>query len=149
MRLSWLRLFWAGVLILGAIIVYFATSGAGDRLLHREVETQLSRLLAGQVKIARVDVRFEDGLLIEARGLEAYPNPDGGAPSLRASRVLAWVDILAVLVGRLELSTLILEGPRIRIEQRADGSFVGLPLPPMPAPARAVDAADLTLASLA
>jgi hypothetical protein len=132
-RRSWLRLFWAGVLICGAIVGYLVISGVGDRLLHQEIETQLSRLLAGPVEIAQVDVRFENGLLIEAHGLEAYPHPDGGSPSLRANRVLAWVDILAVLVGRLELSTLILEGLQIRIEQRADGSFLGLPLPAMPA----------------
>jgi hypothetical protein len=132
-RRSWLRLFWSGVLICGVIVGYLVISGVGDRLLHQEIETQLSRLLAGPVEIAHVEVRFEDGLLIEAHGFEAYPNPDGGSPSLRAHRVLAWVDILAVLVGRLELSTLILEGPQVRIEQRADGSFVGLPLPPMPA----------------
>lgn len=129
MRRSWLRLFWAGVVICGAIVGYLVSTGAGDRLLHHEIETQLSRLLAGPVEIAKVDLRFEDGLRIEAHGFEAYPNPDGGVPALRASRVLAWIDILAILVGRLELSTLILEGPQLRIEQRADGSFVGLPLP--------------------
>jgi hypothetical protein len=116
----------------GAIAGYLATSGVGERLLHQEIETQLSRLLSGKVEIAEVELRFANGLRVEARGLEAYPSPDpSGQPALRASRVVAWVDLLALLVGRLELSTLILDGPHLRIEQEADGSFARLPLPRM------------------
>ena len=129
-RRSWLRLFLAGVVVVGAIAGYLVSSGLGERLLHQEIETQLSRLLSGRVEIAEVELRFADGLRLEARGLEAYPSPDpSGRPALRAARVLAWIDLLALLVGRLELSTLILDGPHLRIEQEADGSFVGLPLP--------------------
>jgi hypothetical protein len=129
-RRSWLRLFLAGVLVLGVIAGYLVSSGLGERLLHQEIETQLSRLLSGQVEIAEVELRFADGLRLEARGLEAYPSADPtGQPALRASRVLAWIDLLALLVGRLELGTLILDGPHLRIEQNADGSFVRLPLP--------------------
>ncbi len=141
---SWLRLFWAGVLICGAIVGYLAISGVGARLLHEEIETQLSRLLNGPVEIAEVDLRFENGLCIEAHGLEAYPNPDGDVPALRASRVLAWVDLLAILVGRLELSSLILEGPLVRIEQRSDGSLIGLPLAPFAAPTHSKEGTDKT-----
>ena len=143
MRRSWLRLFWAGVFICAVIVGYLAISGVGDRLLHQEIETQLGRLLAGHVEIARVEVRFEDGLLIEAHGFEAYPRPEGDMPALRASRVLAWVDMLAILVGRLELSTLILEGPQIRIEQRADGSFIGLPIPSSTGPNKKTKASSV------
>jgi len=133
-RRSWLRLFLAGVLVAGAIAGYLVTSGLGERLMHQEIETQLSRLLSGKVEIAEVELRFADGLRIEARGLEAYPSPDpGGQPALRANRVVAWVDLLALVIGRLELSTLILDGPHLRIEQEADGSFARLPLPRMAA----------------
>jgi len=129
-RRSWLRLFLAGVVVVGAIAGYLASSGLGQRLLHQEIETQLGRLLSGRVEIAEVELRFVDGFRVEARGLEAYPSLDpSGQPALRANRVLAWIDLLALLIGRLELSTLILDGPHLRIEQRADGSFVQLPLP--------------------
>jgi hypothetical protein len=131
-RRSWLRLFLAGVVIVGIIAGFLVSSGLGERLLHQEIETQLGRLLSGRVEIAEVELRLIDGLRVEARGLEAYPSPDPtGQPALRANRVLAWVDLLALLIGRLELSTLILDGPHLRIEQRADGSFVQLPLPPI------------------
>ena len=130
MRRSWLRLFLAGVIVAGILTGYLVSSGLGRRLLHQEIETQLGRLLSGRVTIAEVELRFVDGLRFEARGLEAYPNADPeGQPALRASRVLAWIDFLALLIGRLELSTLVLEGPHLRVEQAADGSFPGLPLP--------------------
>ncbi len=132
MRRSWLRLFWLTVVLVGAAAGYLVSSGLGTRLLHREIETQLSRLLEGPVEIRQVEVRWDDGLHIEAREVSAYPSPMPDAPpSLRARRVLAWVDVVALLVGRLEISTLVLEGPHVRIVQNPDGSFVGLPLPPL------------------
>ena len=100
-----------------------------DRL-HREIETQLSRLAQGPVEISSVEVHLRDGLQVEAREVSAYPSPtEGEPPILRARRVLAWVDFVALLIGRLELSTIILEGPHIRLVQNADGSFAGLPIP--------------------
>ena len=130
MQRSWLRLFWLTVVLVGVLAGYLVSSGLGTRLLHREIETQLSRLAQGPVEISTVEVHFRDGLQVEAREVSAYPNPiAGNPPILRARRVLAWVDFLALLIGRLELSTLILEGPHIRLVQQADGSFAGLPIP--------------------
>jgi len=127
---SWLRLFWLTVVLVGVLAGYLVSSGLGTRLLHREIETQLSRLAQGPVEISSVEVHFRDGLQVEAREVSAYPSPIAGDPPiLRARRVLAWVDFLALLIGRLELSTLILEGPHIRLVQHADGSFAGLPIP--------------------
>ncbi|MCP4908474.1 MAG: hypothetical protein GY910_26165 [bacterium] len=132
MRRSWLRLFWLTVVLVGAVAGYLVSSGLGTRLLDREIEIQLSRLLEGPVEIGEVDVRWENGVLVEARDVSAYPSPTPGAPpALRARRVLAWVDLVALLIGRLELSTLILEGPHVRIVKGEDGSFVGLPLLPI------------------
>ena len=134
MRRSWLRLFWAGVLIAAAGLGYLVSSGLGERLLHREIEIQLSRRLGSRVSIEQVETRWEDGLWTEALGFEAYPSLDPDRPAaLRARRVLAGVDLLALLIGRLELSDLVLEGPHLRIERRADGSFPDLPIPARPA----------------
>jgi len=131
-RRSWLRLFWLTVVCVGAVAGYLVSSGLGTRLLHREIETQLSRLLEGPVEIGEVEVRWADGMCVEAREVSVYPNPTPGAPpALRARRVLAWVDLFALLIGRLELSTLVLEGPHLRVVQKQDGSFIGLPLPPL------------------
>ena len=125
-----MRLFWLTVVLAGAIAGYLVSSGLGTRLLHDEIEVQLTRLLEGPVGIGSVEVRFNDGLQVEARDVSAYPNPvEGEPPVLRARRIVAWVDLVSLLIGRLELSTLMLEGPHVRLVQNLDGSFAGLPIP--------------------
>lgn len=130
MRRSWMRLFWMAVVLVGVAAGYLVSSGVGERLLHREIETQLTRLLEGPVEIGAVEVGWDEGLRVEARAMSAYPSrlPEA-PPALRARRIVAWVDLFALMIGRLELSTLILEGPHVRLEQTVDGGFVGLPLP--------------------
>lgn len=132
MRRSWLRLFWLTVVLAGAVAGYLVSSGLGTRLLHREIETQLTRLLEGPVEIGAVALHWEDGFHVEARAVSAYPSEPDTPDALRARRVLAWINPVALLIGRLELSALLFEGPHLRLEQREDGSFVGLPfeLPP-------------------
>ena len=129
MRPSWMRLFWLTVVLAGAIAGYLVSSGLGTRLVHDEIEVQLTRLLEGPVGIGSVEVRFNDGLQVEARDVSAYPNPvESEPPVLRARRIVAWVDLVSLLIGRLELSTLMLEGPHVRLVQNLDGSFAGLPI---------------------
>lgn len=129
-RRSWLRLFGAGLVLAGAVVGYLASTGLGERLLHREIETQLTRLLEGPVEIGEVELRLKGGLHLEVRQLAAYPLPDPSQPpALRARRVIAWIDLLALLIGRLELSTLVLEAPHLRLQQDETGRFLGLPLP--------------------
>ena len=40
-----MRLFWMAVVFVGVIAGYLVSSGVGTRLLHTEIETQLTRLL--------------------------------------------------------------------------------------------------------
>ena len=140
-RLGWLRLFWAGLLIVGAIVGYLVSTGLGERLLHREIETQLGRLLGSPARVAEVEFHLEQGLRFEAKQLEAFWD-DGEAaeagaapdrapasdapPALRARRLVAFVNPAALLIGRLELSELVLEAPRIRLERLPDGRYRGL-----------------------
>jgi len=132
MRRSWLRLFWAGVLVAAAVLGYVVSSGLGAKLLHREIETQLGRLLAGSVAIERVKIHVEAGLELEAFGFEAYPDPEALAPpALRARRVVAGIDSLALLIGRLRLHSLLFEGLHLRVERDPDGMLSQLPFPPL------------------
>lgn len=132
MRRSWLRLFWAGVLVAAAVLGYVVSSGLGRELLHREIETQLGRLLAGPVAIERVEVHLRAGLELEALGFEAYPDPRALAPpALRARRVVAGIDSLALLIGRLRLRSLLFEGLHLRVERNPDGALSQLPFPPL------------------
>ena len=41
-----MRLFWLAVVLVGALAGYLVSSGLGTRLLHDEIEVQLSRLVA-------------------------------------------------------------------------------------------------------
>ena len=130
MRLSWLRLFLTGVLLLGALASYLVWSGTAGRLLHREIESQLSQRLERAVRLAAVELRIERGLRLSVRNLRVHPTADeAGEPLLRAGRVVAWIDIPALLIGRIALSSLVLEAPSLRIERAADGSFPALGLP--------------------
>jgi hypothetical protein len=129
-RRSWLRSFWAGLIVVTAVAGYLVSSGFGERLLHDEIENQLTRLLRGPVEIEAVEVHFEGGLRLEIHRLEAFPSEfEAKGPAMRARRVVAWIDGLALLIGRLELSTLVMEGPFLRVEQDAGGRFPDLPLP--------------------
>jgi hypothetical protein len=116
--------------VVGAGVAYLLSSGVGGRLFHDEIEIQLTRLLRGPVEIGDVQIRLEGGLRLEAHEFEAFPSDESaGVPAIRARRIVAWIDVLALLIGRLELSTLVLEGPFLTVEQNAAGRFLDLPLP--------------------
>ncbi len=130
MRRSWLRLFLTGVLLLAALAGWLIASGTGARLLHQEIESQLSRRLGRAVRLAAVELRLERGLLLSVRNLRIHPGPEAsGEPLLRAGRVAAAIDVPALLIGELALRSLVLESPSLRLERAADGRFSGLPLP--------------------
>lgn len=130
MRRSWLRLFLTGVLLLGALVGYLAWSGTGGRLLHDEIEAQLSRRLERAVSLEAVDLAIDRGLRLSVRNLRIHPTTETrGEPLLRAGRVVAWIDIPALLIGKLALRSLVLEGPSLRLDRAQDGRFAGLPLP--------------------
>ncbi|MEZ4333948.1 MAG: AsmA-like C-terminal region-containing protein [Myxococcota bacterium] len=130
MRRSWLRLFLAGVLLLGAVVAYWIGSGSAARMLHDQLERSLSERLGRAVRIEAIELRLERGLRVAARNLRIQPTPAAeGEALLRAGRVVAWIDIPALLIGRLALGQVVLESPSLRIERAADGSFPALGLP--------------------
>lgn len=130
MRRSWLRLFLTGVLLLAALAGWLVWSGTGARLLHHEIEAQLSRRLGRAVTLAAVELRLERGLLLSVRNLRIHPGPEArGEPLLRAGRMVAAIDIPALLIGQLALRSLVLEGPSLRLEREEDGRFSGIALP--------------------
>ncbi|MBW2498430.1 MAG: hypothetical protein JRF61_14245 [Deltaproteobacteria bacterium] len=128
-RRSWVRLFSAAVLMVAVAAGYVVSSGLGERLLHREIERQLTRLLRGPVAIEEVILHFDQGLRLEALGLEAFPGADPlEPPAVRAPRVLAEIDSFALLIGRLELGSLVFEGPQFLVKRAQDGSISNLPI---------------------
>lgn len=136
------------MLVLGAGLLgigWFA-SGAGPRFLHRQLESALSRRLARTVSVEAIDLRLDRGLRLSLRNLRIAssleptktaptPRPDARSERdpalLRAGHAVAWIDIPALLIGRLALGTIRIEGAHLRVERAADGSFPGLGLPPL------------------
>jgi hypothetical protein len=128
-RRSWVRLFSAAVLVVAITAGYVVSSGLGERLLHREIERQLTRLLRGPVAIGEVIFHFDRGLRLEALGVEAFPGSDPlEPPAVRAPRVIAEIDSFALLIGRLELGSLVFEGPQFHLKRAQDGRVANLPI---------------------
>ena len=97
MRRSWLRSFWAGLIVVAVAIGYLLSSGLGERLLHDEIETQLTRLLQGSVEIGEVKVRVEGHT--DSRGNDAR-NLD--LSQRRANSVMEYLVSHGVDASRLE-----------------------------------------------
>jgi hypothetical protein len=105
---------------------FFLSSSLGEDVLRREVERQLGRVLKGEVAIERVRLGLGLGLLVAADHIEVYPEAAG--PGLSAERAEARVDLFSLLLGRVRLLDLRVEGARMRIVRRADGGWFPPPL---------------------
>jgi hypothetical protein len=119
-------------LIVGLVglVLLAAAAWAGFHLAARiapehlriETERRLSSLLEAPVRIDRTRLSLGWGLILEARGVEGEPGGAGGR--LRVERALARLDPVALLMARLRLDWLALEGATLRIARpaRAAGS---------------------------
>jgi hypothetical protein len=98
-----------GALLLGALAVaalLVAAAQAPERL-RQEVERRLAEAAGVPVHVAAVRMRFAQGLALELADCHAAA-PEGVA--LRATRVRAGIDPVALALGRLSLGTVVLEG---------------------------------------
>ena len=108
---------------------YWISSVVGIEVLRKEVEIQLSQILAGPARIGRVGLAVEGGLFIQGEGVSIYPDPTARYGSrLFADRVVAEVDLLALATGRFRLSGLILEDPVFDIRKDAEGQWYPFPV---------------------
>ena len=108
---------------------YWISSVIGTEVLRQEAETQLGTLLAGKVEIDRAGLAVQGGLFIQGESVGVYP--DGTSElgfRLFADRVVAEVDLLALITGRFRLSGLILEGLTFDIRREASGNWRPLPV---------------------
>ena len=121
------------ILLLGSLAAaglgYWVSSVVGIQILTREIETQLSSLLAGSVRIERVGLAIERGLFVQGESVEVYPDSTAILGSrLSARRVLAEIDLLALATGRFRLSGLILEEPTFDIRRDSEGNWHPFPV---------------------
>jgi hypothetical protein len=116
------------LLVVPAALAGYALAGKfGPDLLRAELETQLTRLLKGEVRIEEVAIVLEGGLRVEGHGLSAYPQASGG-PALTVESASAELDLMQLAVGRFRLAWLRLEGAHFRIEHRGDDEWTPYPI---------------------
>jgi hypothetical protein len=97
---------WAGFYLAGRV--------APERL-RIETERRLSNLLDAPVRIDHTRLSLGWGLVLEANGVEV--SPAGAGSRLRIERVSARLDPVALLMARLRLDWLALQGARLHIER--------------------------------
>jgi len=94
------------VFAVAAWVGFAAAAKLAPGHLRARIERELGDSLGAPVSLARVEIRLAQGLLIEARDGVAGPFPDGS--TLRSPSARARVDLLSLLLGRLELRRLLL-----------------------------------------
>jgi uncharacterized protein involved in outer membrane biogenesis len=108
------------------------------------LQSEASRLLARPVRFERVTLSYWPLPAVSVRRLTVANPPDFGPdPLLAVDEARVRVRLLPLLVGRLQFGEVILDRPRVVVEQRPDGSW-NLPAP---AGARPTPAAPLVLVS--
>ena len=108
---------------------YWISSVIGTEVLRKEVEVQLTSLLAGPTQIGRIGLALNNGLFLQGESVAVYPDPDSvmGA-RLFSKRVVAEIDLLALMTGRFRLSGLILEDPVFDIRRDSSGGWYPYPV---------------------
>ena len=89
--------------------------------LRATVEERLSEAIQSPVSLASVRANIGLGIAVEAFDAELWHDARGAR--LRIPRVEARVRLLPLLIGRLRLSRILLDGPRLRIERTAEGGW--------------------------
>ena len=93
-------------------------------LLHRKVAESLSMELGRRVEIGAVHIRFLPRPGLELENLTIDDNPEFGAePLLRSSDVAAWLRVISLLRGRIEISSLSLSDASLNLSRNAQGKW--------------------------
>jgi hypothetical protein len=111
------------ILSLVGLVLFAAAAWAGFHVANRvaperlriETERGLSKLLGAPVAVEQTRITLRWGLFLEARGVEVEPGGTGNR--LRAKRVSARLDPVALWMARFRFDWLILEGASFNIER--------------------------------
>ncbi|MED5263001.1 MAG: AsmA-like C-terminal region-containing protein [Myxococcota bacterium] len=120
MRSRLLR-FIAAAALLGTAVFVLADRYGGE-LLRSEAETQLGRWLGSRVSVSGVELSLSDGLGFVAHEVATYPRASGGN-GLASARLSLNVDGFSLLTGRLQFSSLRLEGAHLEIRSEPGGGW--------------------------
>ncbi len=125
-RNSWILL---AIFVAAIAAGYWVSAVIGTEFLRLEVEKQVSGLLHGPVRIARVRLSFEDGLILEGEQFGVYPDEKAPhAPRLFSEFARAEIDMLALLTGHLRLTELLLRDATFDIRRAGEGKWEPFPV---------------------
>lgn len=103
--------------LVAGLLIYSQTRAARAQI-RALLETVLSRELEMPLRIGRFS--FSPALnRVEARSLTLLPH-EGAPPLLTVDRIRVVVDLLALLRGRVEIRSVLVDGPRLSVEDSDD-----------------------------
>lgn len=124
------------VLGLGALAVFIATFDA-DRYRPMLVK-EMERVLGKAVELQRISLAWDGGIAVQFRGLALYETAQpSGEALLRVDTVSALLRIAPLLQRRVEVETVRISRPQVRIVRLPDGQLNMIALAAMGAPAAA------------
>lgn len=135
------------VLAVAAAGIFIATFNAD--LYRPLVVSRLQETLGVPVKLERISLGWRGGIALSLKRLAIYPQPQGiytdlaarVEPSLRADEIMLLVRTMPLLRKRLEIASIALIRPRVRLTRSAEGVFqvAGVPFPPEKKPSAVPD----------
>lgn len=108
---------------------FVASSRIGERWMREEAELQLGRLLGARVHIERVGLRLRYGLEVHGVSVTAeYAAPESAGPDaapdvLSAARVSASFHTASLLIGRVRIARLEIDGLELPLRRDPDGRW--------------------------
>jgi uncharacterized protein involved in outer membrane biogenesis len=137
----------AGLLLVASAVVLALPTLLDLPRFQSLLRSEASRVLDRPVRFERVSLAYWPLPAVRIRGLTVANAPGLGAdPLLAVDDARIRVRLLPLLRGRLQLGEIVLEKPRVILEQRRDGSW-NLPVPGSGRSASAAPAAPLVLVS--
>src|SRR3989338_6292199 len=126
----------ACVLIIAAAAIFFATFGA-DRS-RPQLVAQLQAALGKPVTLDRISLSWQQGLAIQFKGLAIYEGTEAtGEPLIQVESAHGILELLPLLKKRVQVASVILRQPRIRVVRDAQGQINLMGLMAVASPAAA------------
>jgi hypothetical protein len=112
----------AGVFGAAAFVGFLMSARLVPERVRQITEANLAELLDTQVEVDETQLYLRFGLAVEARGISAWPGPEG--PALEIRRALMRVDLLPLLFGEVRPRWLRFEEPRLLLQRDESGAIV-------------------------
>ncbi len=128
------------VLILAAVAVGIFLATFNADLYRPLVVGKLQEALGVPVKLEKISLGWRGGVVLSLKKLSVYPEPKGiytdlnqrGKPSLQIGEISLLVRPIPLLKKKLEIASVALIQPRVRLSRGVGGAFQmeGIPFPP-------------------